>query len=363
MRWFGFLLVQTVGLLAGGCASQTALHVYSNPTGAGFEMGSSGLVGRTDARIIIPKSYFSPDKTYNDELVLFKEGYRKKEVPVPIHRDEENFTSPPVIELEPLDTTLTVLSTPLGARVSFNLRETDLPEGWRQSFVTSSPVLFGATRREAEALRGQLQFTELTLPGHAAVNYRSGDPVPLRPGENYELNILFESSITTLHVLTVPPGAFVEIGGRLVGETPLTRDFGLNELPLWGTVQDETVTMNLVCKRAGVYEIIKKETIQLPIGHRTAVVYLLPRPEAYVFTSEPDGVTVSLQRPGQSDWDPLDTTPFTEMIVPPLQPGDKLKWAKTKYETEIDTIVSPTRREYRWVMQEVRPPERLRDDE
>jgi len=94
------------------------------------------------------------------------------------------------------------------------------------------------------------------------------DDISVPPGETTRISPRLDRAHAVLHVVTVPPGAEIELGSRMLGDSPLTRD----DLD---AVSDAELTIG----RAG-YET-QKQKIDLVIGRTTEVSVTLKAAQRY----------------------------------------------------------------------------------
>jgi hypothetical protein len=432
--------------------------VKSNPPGANVVMKGTGISKVTDTKIDIPHSLFEEgsregiiyDKTEKEyiicllnsnnrcevegvernfgnkvvsktfyrkpsdkkryEILIFeKDGYRSQEKLVLLNKGESQHI---VAELNEVDTSLNIISTPAPVHLYFlndqvkSINDPDyedkikqyLPKGWPTEFTT--PINFTCTEKEAKELRDKKyrlkkdnndgflptgQYRDLSFDGHK---------LKLDPGKQNELNVSLKPVVTTLQVITSPPGAIVEDissgGFGYLGETPLIRNFNWEDVVEWSEkrqykkdaeeakarlganrdpdspvfdrtknrrirLEDSLLYLDLRITKAG-YEESYIKRLRLPIGEERSFHKNLNEEISLVnFASDPAGVHVYVVRHKEKDiYDEktgkvenmeitykkhLGTTPFTLNIDPtdPLKHGDEFFFMKPGYIT-VDNL-------------------------
>ncbi len=434
MNWAKLSIFLALTLLLTSCS--TSLHISSTPSGANFILTSIGITGKTDQSITVPGAYFDtgtheyiyhsidgykithvapennkyhprinpaqPD-VKKEILTVEKEGYRKKEIIVPIQKGENNAVS---VILDKVDTQLTVTSTPAPIHLYFisdnhkdiyaddyNIRE-DLPLGWPEEFTTPLTLECSASEIVEKLEKNNVRLIKINDDGYIPVGrYRNlttktGHKMKLDPGKENLLNVSTKPIVTTLQVMSTPPGAIVEDissgGFGYLGETPLIRNFNWEDVVEWSekrqfrrdeaeaqgrlnedrsgpdlskrsgrlALEDFMLYLDLRISKAGHDEAYLKR-LRLPVGEERSFHKALKKEIATVnFASDPAGVHVYVTRFTEKDiYDEksgqlinkkieykkhLGTTPFTLNMDPndPLIHGDKLIFKKTGYISE-----------------------------
>jgi hypothetical protein len=342
----------------------TKLKVTSNPVGADVVLEKYGFRGTTDGVISIPSKIFQNELKLTDEIVFSKVDYRTKRVPFTMTWGRIN--SVPTQNMEPLNTTLRVDSTPAGVRVTIKPKLANsrpvgwLPEGWLSTFTT--PAEFRCTETEAKKLGMSLLVVGVEREGYTRTGQFPDEIIPLVPGKRNAKNILMQPIITTLRVETTPPGVIVEDimdgGFGYLGETPLIHNFNWQDVHRWSARQevergDDTnskvyraVNLTLRLSKAG-YANVFLENIRVPVGEtRSYRKELKLKLSRINFASDPPGVHVYVKREVEQEiYDPqtkeiihktvtykkhLGTTPFTLQVDPsdPLHHGELLIFEK-----------------------------------
>ncbi len=114
MKWSTASLPAAV-LIAGGC--ETSILVQTEPSHADVALARSNVNGVSDVQFHVPDRIFGDGPVQEERLRLSKEGYHELEVPVSIRRGRANQLSPPVYRLEPIVTTIEILTEPEEASV------------------------------------------------------------------------------------------------------------------------------------------------------------------------------------------------------------------------------------------------------
>jgi hypothetical protein len=233
---------------------------------------------------------FAGSQQISDKLRLEMPGYRSVTVPVSLSKGRKNVTSPAVIKLEPLSTSITIASSPPGAQIKLVDPATAgavLPPDWRLSFRT--PVTFVCTSAEAAVLAPNLRFASFLSEGNVATGFAVNDPVPLKADQNVTVTIPFEPLITTLGITTEPEGATVEdvspAGfGNLGKTTPVKHNFTWQDIRTWVDRQPVTgragafdaIVLNLRISKRGYTDVLLPN-IRLPIGQERNFNRILER--------------------------------------------------------------------------------------
>ena len=359
--------------------SSTTLLVRSNPTGARVVLEESGDRGVTEAVFQIPNNDFEPGlDDLSQHVVYTLEGYREDRREVVLRKGRQNETRPPVVELHPLDTRLEITSTPAGAHFHFGTTAgasfSGLPVEWPEEFT--SPVTLLCTSAEARDLvRAGLRITKVEMEGYHAPTLSTREPLVLKPGGNNRIDVPLRPIVTSIVVITDPPGAIVEDISRggfgYLGETPATHNFNWEDVKIWSNKRHfdydlpdvpagpeggvfesgefDTVKMTLRISKAG-YEDVFLHNVQLPVGEsRTFHRSLHPYAMQVNFASDPSGVHVYVRRTTTKEtWDDesgsltrtqvefdkhLGTTPFTLNMdeSDPLEHGEQLIYRRSGY--------------------------------
>ncbi len=360
-----------IGLLAlaltTSCASRTTLAIRSDPSQANVLLNQSGTAGVTDQVVELESHLFEDKDFVHDEAVFSKDGYRSQEVSLQLQKGKKNTTNPRIIKLAKLDTHLEFESQPAGARVGLKLTSGDLPPDWPLSFTT--PATLVATADEAKALAGNLSIVKIEKEGYFHPTLRLPLQVELKPRTTTRIEIPMRPIVTTLKVITEPPGAVVEDvaegGFGYLGETPLTRNFNYEDVRLWSNARHythndgagdapkkgsfETLQLTLRVSKPGRADAYVR-SVQLPVGEtRTYHRTLSAVADDISFASDPAGAHVYVKRTitrqalneetreidehSVETMVHLGTTPFTYNIddADPLRHGEEFVFNKSGY--------------------------------
>jgi len=291
MSFIKIIITIFIALLLSSCS--TSLTIKSNPTGANVVLKGTGITAITDQKIKIPNNLFDTaideyilyttsnqykavnvntknkvlnqginadksDYKLDDEgidvrkritgskrqevLVFEKEGYRTVEKVTELEKGEANTIT---VELEEVNTQLNISSTPAPTHLKFitlnpNYKIEDLlPSDWPEEFTT--PINLSCTENEVKYLKNvslKKTFGDGYIPtGMYRDLGRKGLPLKLKEKKANNLNISLKPVVTTLQVMSTPPGATVEDissgGFGYLGETPLIRNFNWEDVVEW----------------------------------------------------------------------------------------------------------------------------------
>ena len=159
-------------LVAAGC--ETSILIQTEPAHAEVALARSDVYGIADEEFAVPERVFRDGSVQEERLRLTKEGYHELVVPVSLRKGRANHLSPPVYRLEPIVTTLEILTEPDEASVE------DISRGGF-GYLGQTPLTFSFTWEDiskwaevVEVRRGGHTFKAMQLdlrierPGYGA---------------------------------------------------------------------------------------------------------------------------------------------------------------------------------------------------
>lgn len=380
------LLILCFIVLITACA-KTTVTVKSNPDDARAIFEKSGITAITDEKITVESSFFkSGEKTAKEYIIFEKEGYRTQDILKELKKGEDHIIS---VELDKLDTFVDIKSTPTPAQLKFvgkngkkiveyrphrkeiehdkleNINQYTLPEGWPKQFTT--PIHLESTQDEAQQVMHSVKLVMPDDTGYVPTGdylklVRDGLDLNLIRGSTNEINIVLKPVVTTLRVKSNPAGAVVEDissgGFGNIGKTPVIKHFNWDDVVRWSEKHKNqrlesgggrSISLDLKIAKPG-YKVTYLKSLRIPVGEeRSFNKNLKPIITTFSFTSDPEGVIVSVERNQNKKVcdergnncitqvvtfrDRLGTTPFSLNVGPngPFKHEKKLIFYKTGY--------------------------------
>jgi hypothetical protein len=292
-------------LLLAGC--QTIIRFQTEPPKVKFQLKNLALEGTTDQQVIIPGNDFGSYQTIMERIILSLEGYWTEEWNAEIVKNTVNKI---VKILYPLDTWITIDSTPPGALIT-------LAEPFLGVIEFITPYTFAMPGYIAEMNKNMLVIQKAFLQGYLADSEWKNKPIKFDRTTTTKINIPLSPVITTIRVQSTPSGADVEdveeSGFGLLGKTPLEYKFNYPDLKRWASkkrvvkkqgeeevLQDfvgaDYVILTLKISKPG-YEDTFIKNISVPIGEERAFTRNLREQIMKIsFDSDPAGATVYVLR-------------------------------------------------------------------
>lgn len=376
-------------LIAGGCA--TTIKFTSLPDNA--DVTISTRPNPSDpwvpvAQLKTPASYtvqnhqqfFGSSSQARIDVLFQKDGFADHSIRPFIIKWKENRV--PVVNLEPLNTFIEIITYPEGASVTFHRNKVEatrrirpLPVPFAETLNISLDAEAGAQGQvdfrkvlerstpfrvqcsAALALKylSDIEYVRIELPGFVPLI----EPLEIVPGVSKSMERRLTPAQVNLNIRSRPPGAVVEdwrpAGFGKLGETDLERQITYDELARRPEFLNQgRLVINLRAFKEG-YGEWTRDNIEIPLGDTYELEFHLPpRQSAIRIDSEPAGASVYVLRTKHStdlgDRDAttgairevefkrhMGTTPFTYTInaadSSALRHGDEVFFERQGYES------------------------------